>query len=226
MTIRVADKILDYIKRNRVSTTEVADCLGKAHAVPNVHALNRGHFRVGPVRWVYAHDETNWYVHQQVADVQEGEVVLVESFDCQGRAIFGDLVSKFLILYRQAAAIVVQGNVRDVPCLLKENWPIWCEGVTPLGCFNRESAKQLDPHLISSRRTQLDGALAVCDDCGVVVIPKDHLNAEMLERLAFIERQEDIWYDCIDRRKMNTFETVCLKNYADEASRPGTSQAA
>src|SRR5437868_6722674 len=115
-------RIIGYIKRNRVSTTEVADCLEKTGALPNVRPINGGHFRVGPVRWVYAYRGTNWHVHEQVSDVQEGEVVLVEALECNGRAVFGDLVTKFLVLYRQAAAIVVLGNVRDVPRLRKENW--------------------------------------------------------------------------------------------------------
>ncbi len=53
------NKIIDYIRRNRVSTTEVADCLGKAGVLPNVMPINRGHFKVGNVKWVYAFDNSN-----------------------------------------------------------------------------------------------------------------------------------------------------------------------
>ena len=48
----IQKEIIAYIKRNRVSTTEVADCLGKTGAVANVHAVNRGHFCVGAVRYI------------------------------------------------------------------------------------------------------------------------------------------------------------------------------
>jgi len=34
-----------------------------------------------------------------------------------------------------------------------------------------------------------------------------------LKRLEFVEAQEDIWYECVDRRKWSTFDTVCLKKY-------------
>jgi 4-hydroxy-4-methyl-2-oxoglutarate aldolase len=206
-------EILDTLKRNRVSTTEVADCLNKTGNLPGVYALNRGHFRVGPVRWVYAHEESNWPVHEQIRDVQTGEIVLIEPFDCGDRAVLGDIVSKFIVLYRQAAAIVVTGYVRDAPHLIKENWPVWCKGVTPVGCFNRKPSADLDPSLVAQRTSLYADAIAVCDDSGVVVIPGDKMNVEFMDKLKWIEDQEDIWYECIDRRKWDTFDTICLKRY-------------
>lgn len=61
-----------------------------------------------------------------------------------------------------------------------------------------------------------DGSVAVCDDCGVVIIPKELLNEAMLESLIKIEHQEDIWFDRLDRYKENTFEIVCQKKYLNE----------
>jgi regulator of RNase E activity RraA len=206
-------EIIDYIKRNRVSTTEVADCLNKSGEIPGVKPINLGHFRVGSIHWVYAHDETNWDVHDQIRSVKEGDIVLVECFECGNRAIFGDLVSKYLILYKQAAGIVVMGNMRDAPRLIKENWPIWCYGLSPVGCFNKKSEKRLDKKIMEERSAIYHDAIAVCDDCGVVAIPKEHHTRNFYRRLERIEKQEDIWYECIDRRKWSTFETVCLKKY-------------
>lgn len=210
-----AVQIISKIKRNRISSTEVADCLGKSGDIPGIFPLNIGHFRVGRVRWTYALNESNWEFHEQIIDVGEGEVLLLEPFDCNGRAIFGSIVSKYLILYRQVAAIVVQGYLRDIPHLRKENWPIWCTGGTPIGCFNHKNEVDLDPAIIAERRKRYDGAIAICDDSGVVIIPKDRINRDFLEKLDWIEEQEDIWFDCIDRRKWNTYDTVCLKKYQE-----------
>ncbi len=209
-------QIVAYIRRNRVSSTEVADCLGKTGAIPGVRPVKPGSFSAGKVQWVYTWEESNWPVHEQLADVREGDILLVEGFDCKGRAIFGDLVSKYLILYRQALAVVVMGTLRDAHRLTKEGWPIWCEGFTPIGCFNRKPETELDPAVVEEHRNRYEGSVAVCDDSGVVVIPREHHNEEFLGKLAFIEEQEDIWYECIDRRKWNTFDTVCLKKYKDE----------
>ena len=61
--MEIRKKIIEYIRINKVSTTEVADCLGKTGALPNVMPVNRGQFHVGKVKWVYAYNESNWDVH-------------------------------------------------------------------------------------------------------------------------------------------------------------------
>ncbi|HEX8723390.1 MAG TPA: RraA family protein [Pyrinomonadaceae bacterium] len=214
--MELTDAIIDKIKRNRISTTEVADCLDKTGALPDALPLNRGHFRVGRVFWAYAYNESNWEFHDQIRGVSEGDVVVAEPFGCGDRAIYGELVSKFLLLYRQAAALVTLGKLRDVPHLIKENWPVWCQGATPIGCFNRRNEVPFDEETLRQRRRAYDGAIAVCDDSGVVVIDRDAQTEELLRRLDWIEEQEDIWFDCLDRRKWDTFDIVCLKRYAGE----------
>lgn len=212
----LTDDVIDKIQRNRISTTEITDCLEKSGALPRVAALNRGHFRVGRVFWTFAYNESNWELHEQVAHAPERSVVVTEAFQCGSRAIYGSLVAKFLILYRQAAAVVACGCLRDAPHLIKENWPVWMEGLTPVGCFNRKNAEPLDPAILEEHRARYDGAIAVCDDTGVVIIPQQSLTEAFLAKLDWIEEQEDIWFDCIDRRKWDTFETVCLKRYLNE----------
>ncbi len=210
------EKIINYIKRNRVSTTEVADCLGKTGALENVMPINRGHFKVGNVKWVYAYEESNWSVHEQVIDTQEGDVVFIEAFDCKGRAIIGELVCKYMLLYRQAAAIVANAPMRDAGALLRENWPVWCTGFTPVGCFNKKPEKELPEELLNKHKKMYEGAIAVCDECGVVIIPREYHTEEFYNKLEKIEEQEDIWFDRLDRYKENTYEIVCLKKYLHE----------
>lgn len=210
------NKIIDYIKRNRVSTTEVADCLGKTGVLENVLPINQGHFKVGNVKWVYAYKETNWDVHEQIIDTKENDIVFIDAIDCKHRAIIGELVSKYILLYRQAAAIVANAKMRDAGALLRENYPIWATGVTPVGCFNTKPEPPLDKNTEEEHRRMYDGAIAVCDDCGVVIIPKEYHTQEFLDKLINIENQEDIWFDRLDRHKENTFEIVCLKKYKQD----------
>lgn len=212
----ISEKIVDKIRRNRISTTEIADCLEKTGALEGVRPINPRHHCVGPASWVYAYNESNWEFHEQIRDIPEGNIVVVEAIDCKHRAVFGSLVSKFLVLYRQARAIVTVGYVRDAPHIIRENWPVWCLGVTPIGCFNRKNESPLDPDLLQSRRAHYDGAIAVADDSGAVIIPGNRVNAELLDKLDWIETQEDIWFDCIDRLKWDTYDTVCLKKYLDK----------
>lgn len=210
------NEIIEYIKCNRVSTTEVADCLGKSGVLSGVRPIINGKFKVGNVKWVYAFDESNWTVHEQIIDTQEGDIVLIEAFECNERAIIGELVSKYILLYKQAAAIVALAPMRDAGALLREGYSVWCTGFNPVGCYNKKSEKKIPEHMIEEHRQKYDGAIAVCDDCGVVIIPKECHTEEFYKKLEMIEEQEDTWFERLDRKKENTFEIVCLKKYLED----------
>lgn len=213
--MNIRDKIIEYIQTNKVSTTEVADCLGKTGVLPNIYPVNRGQFQAGRVKWIYAYNESNWYVHEQIRDVQQGDIVYIEAFECNDRAVIGELVSKYILLYRRGAAIITNARVRDAHRLIKEKYPVWCSGFSPVGCFNTKNEESFDDSIVKTRKCNVDGAVIVCDDSGVVLIPKKHITEEFYGKLEGIEEQEDIWFDCIDRRKWDTFDTVCLKKYRD-----------
>lgn len=211
--MEIREKIIEYIRINKVSTTEVADCLGKTGVLPDVMPVNRGQFCVGKVKWIYAYNESNWDVHEQARDVQKGDVVYIEAFECNDRAIIGELVAKFIVLYRQAVALVTNAKMRDAHRLIKEKYPVWCSGFSPVGCFNTKNEEAFEERIIVDRMKNVDGAVIVCDDSGVVLIPKEELTETFLQKLEAIEEQEDTWFDCIDRLKWDTFDTVCLKKY-------------
>ena len=213
----IKEKIIEYIKRNKVSTTEIADCLGKTGAIEGVKAINQGMFVVGPVRYIYGHTESNWPIHEQARYVQKDEVVIMDGIQVNNRALVGELVSKFVILYQMAGAIVALGNMRDANDLLKNRYPVWCKGFNPIGCFNKEVEETEEiREIVEQRKQYYDGAVAVCDDTGVVIIPRDKLTEEFYQKLEFIELQEDTWFDCIDRKKWDTYDTVCKKRYLQE----------
>lgn len=214
----IKSEIIDYIRKNRVSTTEVADCLGKSGVLPGVKALSPRHFCVGEVCYVYSIEDSNWPIHEDLEKINpKGKIVFADALDVRDdRALFGDLVSKYILLYLGNVAVVTNGYLRDAHTLIKENYPIWCTGVSPVGCFNKAVNNEAFAEKIKSGRERYDGSIMVCDDSGVVLVPKDKINEEFLEKLHFIEEQEDIWYDCIDRRKWSTFKTVCKKAYLEE----------
>ncbi|MBQ8261308.1 MAG: hypothetical protein IJZ00_03380 [Lachnospiraceae bacterium] len=133
----IKDKIIDYIRKNRVSTTEVADCLGKTGALQGVLPLNSKHHVVGEVQYLYAIQDSNWTVHEKLDKYPvTDQIIFIDAIDVHDRAIIGDIVSKYILLYMGNKAIICTGKMRDAHCLIKENYPIWCKGVSPIGCFN------------------------------------------------------------------------------------------
>ena len=206
-------KVISLIKDNRISTTEVADVLGKTGNIENIFPINPMQFFVGDVVFVYALNNSNWEVHEQLHHLNlEDKIVYIHGINCN-RAIFGDLVSKYILLYKKAKAIVVNGKVRDAHTLIKEKYPIWATGVSPIGCVNIKNDEPVDNDLYLSLKEKYDGSIIVCDDSGVVLIPNEKINETLIEKLNFIEYQEDIWFFCLDTHKMSTYEIVCEKQY-------------
>jgi len=212
--MKIKEQIIDFIKKNRVSSVEVADALGKSGVLPGPKPLATGQHVVGEVQYIYGHSESNWPIHEQGKDVKEGGILYVDTFLCHDKAAFGDIVAKYFLLYKQVEGVVVNGLLRDVHTLKKENYPIWCKGITPLGCYNK---KVTLPHDIEesaeTEREYLEGSIMICDDSGVTVISKDRINEDTLSRLEFIELQEDIWFYCLDTLKWSTYKTICEKAY-------------
>ena len=211
------EEAIKLIESNKISTTEVADVLGKTGQIEGVHPLIQGLFKVGEVKFIYAINNSNYEVHQQLAESDdiEGKILFVYNVNCD-RSVFGDLVSKYILLYKRAKAIVINGKMRDAHTLIKERYPIWLYDVSPIGCVNKVNGPAIDEQLYSELKGKYDGAIMVCDDSGVVMIPKDKINADLIKKLNFIELQEDIWFYCVDTLKMSTFDTVCKKKYLEE----------
>ena len=210
----MAERIIDLIIRNRISTVQAADAMDKTGVIEGLHALNSGHFTAGRVHYVCTYDESNWPLHEQIQDLPENTILYVDAINCKGRAVFGDIVSKYLLLYKRMKALVVNGTLRDAHRLRKENYPIWLKGVTPKGCFNKHisPAPEIEEQ-IHAQKALFQNSLMICDDSGVTLIGPDRISKETYSSLKFIELQEDIWYYCTDTLKWNTYDTICLKNY-------------
>jgi regulator of RNase E activity RraA len=212
----ILDKVVDLIEANKISTTEVADVLGKSGQIEGIHALTPGLFIAGEVKVIYAINNSNYEVHKQLAEIDDlkDKILFVYNVDCD-RAVFGALVSKYIMLYKRAKAIVINGKLRDAHRLIKEKYPIWLNDVSPIGCVNHPNGQDIDPSLLHEIKNKYEGSIMVCDDSGVVMIPKEKIDKKLISKLEFIEFQEDIWFYCVDTLKMSTFDTVCLKKYMD-----------
>ena len=91
---------------------------------------------------------------------------------------------------------------------------------SPIGCFNTEENALLDEAAVEQKKNAMDGSIAVCDDSGVVLIPKELHTQAFYQKLIDIENLEDTWFDCLDRKKWDTFDIVCKKKYLRETGQP------
>ena len=94
--MKLTTDIIDYIKKNRVSTTEVADALNKTGAIDKLKPLNNNNniHKVGKVKCIFASYESNFYVHDQIQEIKEDEIPFIITYKCKDKAIIGDLITK------------------------------------------------------------------------------------------------------------------------------------
>ena len=209
------ENIIKFISQNRVSTTEVADALGKTGEIEEIKSLSSKVHCVGKVRCIFAANESNYDVHEQIRDILPGEIVIIFTHNCKKKAIIGDLISRFILFYKQAEAIVVIGGIRDVSRLKRENYKIWYKNITPIGCVN-EKRDPFPYDLQKKISEKFNMGIATCDDGGVVIIPPNLVDEETLERIKAIEVQEDIWGYCLNSLGWDTKKIVIEKAYNNE----------
>lgn len=201
----IRQEIISFIQDNRISTTEVADALGKRGSVAGLLPLSAGQHVVGKISSVRIRGGSNYAVHQAAELLEKNDIFYIQVEDHKETSIIGDLIAKYSILYKGAAAMVIDGSVRDVSRLLREGYPIWAKSRNPVGASNQPLAPM--------ERCTFDQGVAVCDDGGVVVIAPSDLDLKLLTKLREIEAQEDLWYYCLDTLKWSTLEIVGDKRY-------------
>ena len=109
---------------------------------------------------------------------------------------------EYAYFYRRAAAIVVDGNVRDVEELKSKGIPVWASGSSPIVCTKTPTnyTFKLDFH----------EGVAVCDATGVVVIRKKDMTPYLEETLKAMGKREESWFKQLQEGK-STFEITCEK---------------
>jgi regulator of RNase E activity RraA len=208
-------EIVELIRKNRISTTEIADALGKTGGVPGVLPLNSLKYAVGKVRLIEPMNDSNYILHKELEAVELGEVVHIRPIGFSNVAVFGDLVAKYTLLYKQAAAIVVEGNVRDTARLVREQYPIWCMSSNPVGAVNFKTHSDEDP--VTNADIKVDGGIAICDEGGVVIIPSSSINSDLSQKLHHIEALEDLWQYCLNTLKWSTYDIIVKKRYLEDS---------
>jgi len=195
------EDFVEIIQSLNLTSSNVADALGKKGRITKALPL---HTSVKPVVGVVYHtagiDGSNWLIHKQLAHIQAGYIAYVENMGCNELAMFGGLVSEYVTKYRKAAAIVCDGNVRDVDEIKAKNLPIWACGSNPVGC------KQIKvPDSFHRRYT---GSVMVCDSTGCVIVKIDEMNQDLEQSLRAMHAREKEWFDLMYDGK-STFEITC-----------------
>lgn len=198
------EKIITFIEQNNLSTSDVADVLGRTGLLEGINPIKMGHCAVGEAVFIYARNDSNWQIHKTLETLDcTNKIIFVDGIQCDPKlALLGGLVSAYAFK-KKAKAIVCNGKIRDLGEILQKNYKIWCKGYTPIVTTKFET-KEIDVP------NQMDGSILVCDECGVVQIPNDKITEDTLEKLKQVKQKEIDWFDKLEKG-LSTFQITCKK---------------
>ena len=188
-------------KLGEFPSPEISDQLNRLYAVtPEIRCLTGSHHKlIGPACTVKVFPGDNLMVHKSLDVAQPGDVVVVDAGASRMNAALGDLIST-KARHRKIAGFVVDGYVRDLPDILKLDFPVFARGTTSIGPLHRGPGEVNYP-ICCGGVVVNPGDVVVADAFGVVLIPRD--NAE--DVLARLVAQRARLADYLDGVKRGVF---------------------
>lgn len=175
----------------------------------------------GPALTVKVFPGDNLMVHKALDLVAPGDVIIIDASASMMTAVIGDMVCT-KARHREAAAIVVDGLVRDLDGIVElGDLPVFGRGTTPIGPLHRGPGEINYP--VSCGGIVVNpGDLIVGDADGVVVVPYD-LAAAVLE-WAEQDAEADAQYGAAVRRGefSNAWVDHALEQAGLHLPRPGS----
>jgi 4-hydroxy-4-methyl-2-oxoglutarate aldolase len=172
----------------RLGTATVYEAAGRRGLVDaEFHQLVPGSRVAGPARTVRCGQGDNLMMHAVVEAVEPGDVVVVTMPEPAPFGMMGDLLATQLKV-RGAAAVLMDGGVRDVEELAELGLPVWARYIRIRGA-TKDQVGALNETVTVGGQAIAPGDIVVLDADGAAVIPAD-LVEEVLAASLERERAE------------------------------------
>lgn len=173
---------------------DAMDRLGVMDAA--IHPVWSGARCVGTAHTVWTRAGDNMYIHEALATVQQGDIIVVSGQADETRALIGELIGGKAKI-RGVEGFVIDGAVRDAPGLEEYSMPVFARAVTAAGPY-KNGPGVVGATIAVGGVPVNPGDIIVGDADGVVVIPRQH--AEAVVAAAEAKRDaEQATRDQIDR---------------------------
>ena len=141
----------------------------------------------GPARTVLCGQDDNLMVHAVIEHIQPGEVLVLTMPEPQPVALIGELLAT-QVKVRGAAAILVDGAIRDADELVKLGLPIWTRYVRVKGA-SKTKIGELDAAVAVGGTQIMPGDIIVLDADGAVCIKRERAAQVLVAAEARFERE-------------------------------------
>ncbi|MFC8086961.1 RraA family protein [Streptomyces sp. NPDC057340] len=183
---RVDQKLLDRFRAHSVAN--LGDALDRLNIVDGgIVPVWTGARAVGTALPVLSVAGDNKAVIAALGHIRPGDLLVINAFGHDGRAIMGDnLAQRFAV--HGATGAVVDGYVRDAAIIEELAFPVFARGLTPAGPF-KNGPGTIGEAVAVGGVVVHPGDIVAADGDGVIVIPP-HRAEEALEAVEAIVARE------------------------------------
>jgi 4-hydroxy-4-methyl-2-oxoglutarate aldolase len=142
----------------------------------------------GPARTVACGQDDNLMVHAVMAEVEQGEVLVLTMPEPRPVALVGDLLAT-QAKAQGAAALLIDASVRDVEELAELGLPIWARWVRVKGA-NKDVPGSIGEPVTVGGATIRQGDILVLDADGVAVVEPERVDEVLAASRQRGEREE------------------------------------
>lgn len=204
-------------------TPDISDLLNRMYAVDSgIKCLTGSHHRLcGPVCTVKVFPGDNLMVHKALDVARPGDVIVVDAHGSTMNAVLGDLIST-KARHRLIAGFIVDGLIRDLPSILRLDFPVFARGTTALGPLHRGPG-EINYPICCGGIVVHPGDVVVADAAGIVIVPQD-IAEELLQRLKAHQAANAAYLAGVQRGEFsNQWVDALLEQYGCPAIKPNPS---
>jgi 4-hydroxy-4-methyl-2-oxoglutarate aldolase len=192
------DALLDVL-RDRLYTAVVSDVLDRQGLLEQamsarIRPIEPGMRLVGRAHTVLTADiydrPANPYEKEIAAvdSLEPGDVMVADTNGSERTCLWGELLST-AARARGATGCVLDGHVRDVRRIIEMGFPVFCTGFRPVDSSSRSTIVDFDCPVRCGGVLVHPGDIIFADVDGVVVIPRDHLQATVAAAVEKVEAE-------------------------------------
>ncbi len=210
---RPSKRLVEQMKR--FPTTVVSDALNRLGAVSSkIQSISKDKPFCGPAITVEEAEGSNLMNHMALDLIHEGDVLAINGKSIKTRSCWGGLQT-LRATKLKAAAVIIDGTVRDYDEIVAGGMPVYARGVSS-GGPTKEPFGKINYPIAFGGVVICPGDLVMGDNDGIVVIPKE-LIEEIIPICSCKLEQEALWFKKVEEGKSTT-EAVGMESFINKQS--------
>ncbi|MGW1712255.1 RraA family protein [Streptomyces sp. NPDC002156] len=186
---RVDRHVLDQFREHSVAN--LGDALDRLNIVDGgIAPIWNGARAVGTALPVLTVAGDNKAVIAALEHIRPGDILVINAFGYEGRAIVGDNLAQRFDVYGAVGA-VIDGYARDGAIIEKLGVPVFARGLTPAGPFKNGPGTIGEPVAIGGVVVN-PGDIVAADADGVIVIPPHRAEEALAAVKEIVAREADL----------------------------------